>query len=101
MSESIGARLLEVIGDAGARDYRACVVERLSKDFYWYSPVLKRQLESKHGDIVVQPVNVDEVLAVARYAGEHGIPCYGARRGTGQLWAVHSAARAALCWILP
>jgi FAD/FMN-containing dehydrogenase len=59
------------------------VVERLSKDFYWYSPVLKKQLESKHGDIAVQPVNVDEVLAIARYAGEHGIPLTARGAGTG------------------
>ena len=59
MPEDIAAGLSEVIGDAARVITAPAVVERLSKDFYWYSPVLKRQLESKHGDVAVQPVNVD------------------------------------------
>src|ERR1700744_4069072 len=50
------------------------VLERLSHDFYWYSPVLRPKLANKNGDIAVQPVNVDEVLAILRYAGQLEIP---------------------------
>jgi FAD/FMN-containing dehydrogenase len=83
MSEDVAAGLSALIAD-GARVITApAVVERLSKDFYWYSPVLKRQLQSKRGDIVVQPVDVDEVLAIARYAGEHGVPLTVRGAGTG------------------
>jgi FAD/FMN-containing dehydrogenase len=59
------------------------IVARLSKDFYWYSPVLKRQLETKVGDIVAQPVDADEVVAIARYAGERRIPLTVRGAGTG------------------
>ena len=45
--------------------------------------MLKRQLESKVGDVVVQPVGVEEVLAVARYAGEHDVPITVRGAGTG------------------
>jgi FAD/FMN-containing dehydrogenase len=50
------------------------VLDRLSHDFYWYSPVLRPLLVSKNGDVAVQPVSVDEVLAVLRFAGEHEVP---------------------------
>jgi FAD/FMN-containing dehydrogenase len=75
--------LVFVVGDAARVITAPAVVERLSKDFYWYSPVLKRQLESKRGDVVVQPVSVEEVLAVARYAREHEVPLTVRGAGTG------------------
>src|SRR5689334_13016828 len=39
-------------------------VERLSQDFSWFSPVLKRQLDGKHAEIVVRPRTEDEIRAV-------------------------------------
>ncbi|MGA1328263.1 MAG: FAD-binding oxidoreductase, partial [Rubrivivax sp.] len=39
-------------------------VERLSQDFYWFSPVLKRQLEGLRADAVARPRTEDEVRAV-------------------------------------
>ncbi len=83
MSEDMAAGLSALIADAARVITAPAIVERLSKDFYWYSPVLKRQLQSKRGDIVVQPVDVDEVLAIARYAGEHGVPLTVRGAGTG------------------
>jgi FAD/FMN-containing dehydrogenase len=83
MSEDMAAGLSAIVGDAARVITSPAVVERLSKDFYWYSPVLKKQLQSKKGDIAVQPVSVDEVLAIARYAGEHGIPLTVRGAGTG------------------
>lgn len=83
MPEDMAPGLSALIADAARVITTPAVVERLSKDFYWYSPVLKRQLQSKRGDIVVQPVDVDEVLAIARYAGEHGIPLTVRGAGTG------------------
>jgi FAD/FMN-containing dehydrogenase len=59
------------------------VVERLSKDFYWYSPLLKQQLEGKHADAVVQPVNVDEIRNVLRFCYEHDVPVTARGAGTG------------------
>jgi len=59
------------------------VLDRLSKDFYWYSPVLKRQLAAKCGDIAIEAIDVGEVLAIAGYAREHGIPVTPRGAGTG------------------
>jgi len=83
MYESLAAGLSLLIADPVRVLTAPAVVDRLSKDFYWYSPVLKRQLEGKVGDIVVQPVNVEEVLAVTRYAGLHNIPITVRGAGTG------------------
>ena len=83
MSNSLAAELIEVIGDSARVISTPSIVERLSKDFYWYSPVLKRKLKGKVGDVVVQPLNVDEVLAVVRYAASHGVPITVRGAGTG------------------
>ena len=83
MQEHLAKQLSEFILDPARIITSPPIVERLSKDFYWYSPILKRQLESKHGDIVVQPINVDEVIAVARYASQHQIPITVRGSGTG------------------
>jgi hypothetical protein len=74
MSDFLADGLSKVIGDPARVLTSPAVVERLSKDFYWYSPVLKRQLQSKAGDMAVQPVSVEEVLAIGRYAGLHSSP---------------------------
>src|SRR5262249_50722226 len=42
------------------------VVRVKSKDFYWYSPVLKRQLDDKVADVVVTPRSEADVVRVAR-----------------------------------
>jgi FAD/FMN-containing dehydrogenase len=59
------------------------VVERLSKDFYWYSPVLKKQLEDKRAEAVVQPLNVEEIRNILRFCYEHDIPVTPRGAGTG------------------
>ena len=81
--EGLAAGLSELIGD-GARVLTAPqVLDRLSHDFYWYSPVLKPLLVDKVGEVAVQPVSTDEVLAVLRYAGKHGVPVTVRGAGTG------------------
>ena len=42
------------------------VVRVKSKDFYWYSPVLRRKLDDKCAEIVVCPRTEEEVVRVAR-----------------------------------
>jgi FAD/FMN-containing dehydrogenase len=83
MHESLRAALAELLADPARVITAPAVVERLSKDFYWYSPVLKRQLEGKAGDIVVQPIDENEVLAIARYARQHNVPITVRGAGTG------------------
>jgi len=72
-----------VLGDATRVLTAPAVVERLSKDFYWYSPVLRPALELKRGDVVAQPVSADEVRAVLRYCYRHDVPVTARGAGTG------------------
>ncbi|RZA15651.1 MAG: FAD-binding oxidoreductase [Lysobacteraceae bacterium] len=58
-------------------------VARLSQDFSWFSPVLKRQLQGKHGDIVVKPRTEDEIRRVAAACARRGIPLTVRGSGTG------------------
>lgn len=58
-------------------------VDRLSKDFYWYSPILERQLRDKRGDAAVQPRSLEEIKAVIRFASAHGVPVTVRGAGTG------------------
>ncbi len=75
--------LASLLGDPSRVLTAPAVIERLSHDFYWYSPVLRPKLENKNGEVAVQPVNVDEVLAVLRFAGRHEIPVTTRGAGTG------------------
>jgi FAD/FMN-containing dehydrogenase len=59
------------------------VIERLSHDFYWYSPVLRPKLAAKNADIAVQTVSVDEILEILRFAGRNEIPVTVRGAGTG------------------
>ena len=83
MVQSLAAGLAEVIGDAARIITAPAIVERLSKDFYWYSPILKRKLESKAGEVAVRPISVEEVLAIARFARTNNIPLTVRGAGTG------------------
>lgn len=59
------------------------LVKQKSRDFYWYSPTLKRQLEHITGDIIVAPTSEAEVLHVLKTAFELGIPITPRGTGTG------------------
>ena len=58
-------------------------VERLSKDFYWYSPILKPDLVDKRADVIVQPESVEQISATLRYAYAENIPVTVRGAGTG------------------
>jgi FAD/FMN-containing dehydrogenase len=75
--------LIEFVGDAARVLTNPQLVERLSKDFYWYSPVLKPLLDDKRADVVVQPLSVDEIVAVMRYAYAQGVAVTARGAGTG------------------
>lgn len=49
-------------------------VGRLSQDFAWFSPVLKRQLTGKRADVVVRPRTEDEVRQVVALARASAFP---------------------------
>ena len=59
------------------------IVQQKSRDFYWYSPVLKRQLEHVTGDLVVSPQNQAEVVRVLEVCHRLGVPVTPRGSGTG------------------
>ena len=59
------------------------LVKQKSRDFYWYSPVLKRELEAVTADVVVSPSSEDEVRAILAAAYRLGIPVTPRGAGTG------------------
>jgi FAD/FMN-containing dehydrogenase len=59
------------------------LVRQKSRDFYWYSPVLKRQLDAVTGDIVVAPTDEAELVQVMAAAFELQIPLTPRGGGTG------------------
>jgi FAD/FMN-containing dehydrogenase len=83
MQDGLAEGLSAIIGDPSRVLTAPAVVDRLSHDFYWYSPVLRPRLVSKSGDVAVQPTTVDEVLAVLRFAGRKGVPVTVRGAGTG------------------
>jgi FAD/FMN-containing dehydrogenase len=81
--ETLASGLERVLGDASRVLTQPQIVERLSRDFYWYSPVLKAALDDKVADVVVQPVSVEEICAVMRYCHAEEIPVTVRGAGTG------------------
>jgi FAD/FMN-containing dehydrogenase len=59
------------------------LVRQKSRDFYWYSPTLKRQLDAVTGDIIVSPKSEEEVVRTLAAAFELGIPVTPRGTGTG------------------
>ncbi len=59
------------------------LVKQKSRDFFWYSPVLKRQLDHVVADLVVTPVSAEEVCRVLAAAFAFGIPVTPRGAGTG------------------
>lgn len=58
-------------------------VERLSQDFYWFSPVLKRQLAALRADAVARPKTEDEIRDVVAGCAAQGVPITVRGSGTG------------------
>src|ERR1700761_4551072 len=75
--------LSKLLGDERRVLTRPEGVERLSRDFYWYSPILKPQLDGKHADVVVQPLSTGEIQSVLRYCFENNVPVTVRGAGTG------------------
>ncbi len=54
-----------------------------SRDFYWYSPILKEKLEHVRADLIVAPRSEAEVVQVLSACFTLGIPVTPRGRGTG------------------
>jgi len=77
------AELRSLIGDPARVIVNPQMVEQLSRDFYWYSPVLRKQLDGKVGEVVVQPLSAGDVQKTLRYCFLNNIPVTARGAGTG------------------
>ena len=59
------------------------LVRQKSRDFFWYSPILKAQLDKKTGDIVACPRSEAEVMVVAAQCARWRVPLTVRGGGTG------------------
>jgi FAD/FMN-containing dehydrogenase len=59
------------------------LMRQKSRDFYWYSPVLKRQLDDVCADLIVTPQNEGAVIAALTAAHRFRIPVTPRGAGTG------------------
>jgi FAD/FMN-containing dehydrogenase len=70
------------IGDVPVEDHPR-IVQQKSRDHYWYSPILKAQLDQVTADLVVSPRTQDEVIRVLAAAYRHDVPVTPRGAGTG------------------
>lgn len=64
-------------------DDNPAAVRAKSRDFFWYSPVLKDRLEHVSADFVAMPRNQDEVIQILRACHAHDVPVTVRGSGTG------------------
>src|SRR6266481_4609942 len=83
MDSTHAAALSEILGDDARVLTQPQIVEQLSRDFYWYSPVLRKQLDGKLGEVVVQPFGAADVQKLLRYCYANNLPVTARGAGTG------------------
>ncbi len=79
--KNFDAFLQDIQGIPHTRDAHTLAVK--SKDYYWYSPILKAQLDEKLGDIMVSPRTELEVIQVAAACAKHRLNITIRGGGTG------------------
>ncbi|TAG00143.1 MAG: FAD-binding oxidoreductase [Betaproteobacteria bacterium] len=57
--------------------------EKLSKDYYWFSPLLKAALDDKRADEVVRPANREELASLVAACAKTRVPITLRGAGTG------------------
>jgi FAD/FMN-containing dehydrogenase len=80
--DELKSELRALLGEANLID-SGDSLETLSKDFYWYSPVLKRQLEDKRADMAARPGTMDELRSVVAACARAKVPVVPRGAGTG------------------
>ena len=70
------------IGDISYQD-NAKVLATKSKDYFWYSPILKEQLDDCVGQLLVLPKTEEEIITVATAIARRRIPLTIRGGGTG------------------
>ena len=61
----------------------AGLLQAKSRDYYWYSPILKERLDHCMGQLLVRPRTEEEVRTIAGSAARHRIPLTVRGGGTG------------------
>ncbi len=74
--------LLKALGDIPAVTEPA-IVRRKSRDFFWYSPILNKELAGKSADVLVTPRDEADVVKVAAACSRLSIPLTPRGAGTG------------------
>lgn len=80
--EALRAQLCALLGDAQVISEGDTLVT-LSRDYYWYSPSLRAQLDPVRADLVVRPASVEELRAVISACVAAGVPVTPRGAGTG------------------
>ena len=80
--DSLRTALRALLGSENLIDH-GDALESYSKDFYWYSPVLKPLLEKKRADLVARPGSIDEARQVVAACFAAGVPIVPRGAGTG------------------
>ncbi|MEO8667122.1 MAG: FAD-binding oxidoreductase [Bauldia sp.] len=81
LTEQLAAFRSELAGIATADD--AATLKLKSRDFFWFSPILRPLLDEKRADLVVMPRDKDEVVRVASACARHRVPLTVRGGGTG------------------
>jgi FAD/FMN-containing dehydrogenase len=82
MSTNLLGKLLETVGSENVVQVEETVA-KLSKDYYWYSPVLDKQLQQKQADYVIRPDSYETLKAALQLAVDEKIPVTPRGAGTG------------------
>ncbi len=80
-TDRLAALRAELAGVALADD--DATLRLKSRDFFWFSPILKPLLDGKQADIVATPRTKDEVVRIAAASARHRIPLTLRGGGTG------------------
>jgi len=76
------AAFRQAIGPVKCED-NPVLVRQKSRDFYWYSPILKSELDHVSADLIVSPKNEGEIADILRAAHRLKIPVTPRGSGTG------------------
>jgi FAD/FMN-containing dehydrogenase len=56
------------------QDENPATIRSKSRDFFWYSPILKAEMDHLQADFVVNPKSEAEVIEVLRVCYAHDVP---------------------------
>jgi FAD/FMN-containing dehydrogenase len=65
------------------QDENPATIRSKSRDFFWYSPILKAEMDHLQADFVVNPKSEAEVIEVLRVCYAHDVPVTTRGAGTG------------------